>query len=341
MFQESHLEMLRLQKAREEKTEEKQFGHSAAFSEDDFRTLWKKLKQMDSPRAMFWVRKLSMARRWSIRHVMQIMALFPLYFQLNMIDFILIRVLTKDMDDNHMRKLVEYFHRVNSARRYVSHIIDVFDTVHAKKSIHRRGLLSDPVMNDHSLCQQNVQKSRIQNFLKDLNAQPDSSTNTRIVLKTTMEYLIISPLSYEQLRYILSRTNKLRVVMSLLEISRTSVHPLSVRQLVTLLRDRVRKDLDEQLVVLRVLCRYVTDPEYMWPDENDPEPIFNIVLLYFQEHFGDSGRRRSALLLSNMFEQGKYLFCSSVVIPPPERYIILERHHPRRDIYTQQQQKSK
>ena len=93
MFQESHLEMLRLQKAREEKTEEKQFGHSAAFSEDDFRTLWKKLKQMDSPRAMFWVRKLSMARRWSIRHVMQIMALFPLYFQLNMIDFILLRVI--------------------------------------------------------------------------------------------------------------------------------------------------------------------------------------------------------------------------------------------------------
>ena len=113
--------------------------------------------------------------------MMQIMALFPLYFQLNMVDFILIRVLTKDMDANHMRKLVEYFHRVNSARRYVSHVIDVFDTVHAKKSIHRRGLLSDPVINDHSLCQQNVRKSRIQNFLKDLNAQPDSSTNTRIV----------------------------------------------------------------------------------------------------------------------------------------------------------------
>ena len=174
--------MLRLQKAREEKTEEKQFGHSAVFSEEDFRSLWKKLKQIDSPRhAIFWVRKLSMARRWSIRHVMQIMALFPLYFQLNMVDFILIRVLTKDMDANHMRKLVEYFHRVNSARRYVSHVIDVFDTVHAKKSIHRRGLLSDPVINDHSLCQQNVRKSRIQNFLKDLNAQPDSSTNTRIV----------------------------------------------------------------------------------------------------------------------------------------------------------------
>ena len=121
-----------------------------------------------------------------------------------------------------------------------------------------------------------------------------------------MEYLITSPLSYEQLRYMLARTNKLRVVMSLLEISRTSIHPLSVRQLVTLLRDKVRKDLDDQLVVLRVLCRYVTDPEYMWPDENDPEPTFNMVLHYFQEHFGDSGRRRSALLLSNMFEQGTW-----------------------------------
>ena len=311
MFNESHLEMLRLRKAREEKTEEKQCGHSAVFSDEEFRYLWKTLKQIDDPRrAIFWVRKLSMARRWSVRHVMQIMALFPLYFQLNMVEFILIRVVTKDMDDNHMRKLVEYFHRVNSARRYVSHIVDIFDTVHAKKNIHRRGLLSDPVLKDHDLVQQNVRKSRIQTFLKDLNAQPDSSTNTRIVLKTRMEYLITSPLSYDQLRYILSRTSKLRVVMSLLEISSTSIHPLSVRQLVTLLRDKIRKDLDDQLAVLRVLTRYVTEPEYMWPDENDPEPSLNLVLHYFQEHYGDSGRRRSALLLSKMFEQGMFQFLS-------------------------------
>jgi len=318
MFTKSHLEMLRLRKAQEEKTEERQFGHSAVFGEEEFLDLWKTLKQIDDPnRALFMLRKLSMARRWSIRHIMQIMALFPLYYRLNIFDFILIRLMTEDMEANHLRKLVEYFHRVNSARRYVSHITNVFDTIHAKKSIQRRGLLSDPIMRDDKLCQQSVQKSQIKDFLKDLNAQPDSSTNTRIVLKTTMEYLITSPLSYQQVKYILSHTNKLRVMMSLFEISPTSMHPLSVRQLVTILRERVMMVLEEQLVALKVLSRYVTDPEHMWPDKIDPEPSLNLVLQYFQEHYGDSGRRKSAALLSNMFAQGEFLSLSLSISPTP------------------------